>query len=196
MRAPSFFFSLCTVLAVATALPLAAQADPGGLARSTPAVEPVPHIAADRTTLAPFSYIRFCHNNPEDCRGGVEATIAWDAEAKIRVWGLNRQVNRQIRPQHDRADVWSAGVAAGDCEDFALTKRQMLVRAGFPASALRMAVARVKGGEGHAVLVVRTSQGDFVLDNRHDRLSEWHQTDLTWLKIASAENPRIWYAMN
>ena len=92
--------------------------------------------------------------------------------------------------------MWNVGTTSGDCEDFALTKRRALIRAGIPASSLLMAVARTRYGEGHAVLVARTTAGDFVLDNRGNALREWHRTDLSWLKIASAENPRIWYAMN
>jgi predicted transglutaminase-like cysteine proteinase len=196
MRPKSFLGRLCAGLLLLAALPLPAQAEIGGLARIAREVDPPTRIAVNRTTLAPFSYIKFCQRQPSECRGGVEATVAWDLHARMRLARINRRVNRLMRPQRDTADVWSPGVAAGDCEDFALTKRQLLIHAGFPASALKMAVARVRGGEGHAVLVVRTSRGDLVLDNRNDRLTEWHRTDLTWLKIASAEDPRIWYAMN
>jgi predicted transglutaminase-like cysteine proteinase len=196
MRAQGFLGRLCAGLAILAVLPLPAQADLSGLARIAPEIEPSAHITANRTTLAPFSYIRFCQRQPGECRGGVEATIAWDLHARMRLARINRRVNRLMLPQHDKADVWSVGMAAGDCEDFALTKRHLLIRAGFPAASLQMAVTRIRSGEGHAVLVVRTSRGDLVLDSRNDRLTEWHRTDLTWLKIASSENPRLWYAMN
>jgi predicted transglutaminase-like cysteine proteinase len=100
-----------------------------------------------------------------------------------------------MRPVYDKGDdTGSAGGGAGDCEDFALTKRRKLIQQGIPASALRIAVAMTPSGEGHAVLLVRTRAGDFVLDNRTNRMLKWNQTDLSWVKIASAENPMIWRA--
>ncbi len=44
----------------------------------------------------------------------------------------------------------------GDCEDYALLKRKMLMQAGWPREALLMTVVRDKKGEGHAVLTVKT----------------------------------------
>jgi predicted transglutaminase-like cysteine proteinase len=72
-----------------------------------------------------------------------------------------------IRPAGEAGDRdrWEADVAAGDCEDYALTKRRKLIALGWSARALRIAVARTASVEGHAVLVVATSQGDLVLDN-------------------------------
>lgn len=105
---------------------------------------------------------------------------------------VNRSVNRSIRPKNDRGkDVWAINVSAGDCEDYALTKRARLIRMGFPAGALRMAVARTSSGEGHAVLVVRSSDGDLVLDNRHSTIRRWGQTDLRMVSVATA-NPLRW----
>ena len=196
MPASRLFLRRCATLAIAALLSVPAQADPGGFARTLPSPDTVQRIASDRTTLAPFSYILFCQRHPGDCQGGARTAIDWDLQARLGVAWINLWVNHLMRPQHDGTDVWDAGLAAGDCEDFALTKRQILIRAGLPAASLQMAVARIRSGEGHAVLVLRTSDGDLVLDNRNDQLSEWHHTDLTWLKIASAENPRIWYAIN
>ncbi|SON58066.1 hypothetical protein HDIA_4525 [Hartmannibacter diazotrophicus] len=151
-----------------------------------------PRILAGRPTLAPFGYVRFCHKNPDDCRGGKATAIASDAASLARLGEVNRTINRTIRPRNDKGDVWSADVASGDCEDYALSKRRALVHAGFPAAALRIAVAVTPSGEGHAVLVVRTAKGDMVLDNRFDTILSWSRTDLTWKKIASSENPLVW----
>ncbi|MNL69638.1 hypothetical protein D3C87_1945270 [compost metagenome] len=58
-----------------------------------------------------------------------------------------------------------------------------------------MAVARTRSGEGHAVLVVKTSKGDLVLDNRSSAIKPWRSTDLRWVKIQSGDNPKRWFAM-
>ncbi|WP_168990570.1 transglutaminase-like cysteine peptidase [Aureimonas flava] len=144
-------------------------------------------------TRAPFAFIRYCVASPQACRVGKPETVEWSPSVRALVTEVNRSVNRSIRPVSDGlSDVWQANVAAGDCEEFALTKRERLLKMGLPASALRMAVATTASGEGHAVLVVSTPSGDFVLDNRLDRILLWHQTDLTFLKIASSQDPRLW----
>lgn len=144
-------------------------------------------------TMAPFAFIRYCVANPAACRASEQRIIAWTPQNRALVAAVNYRVNRSIVPMNDAGeDVWQANVVAGDCEDFVLTKRQALLEAGLPASALRIAVATTASGEGHAVLVVKTSAGDFVLDNRFNRMLAWHNTDLHFIKIASAENPRLW----
>ena len=64
----------------------------------------------------------------------------------------------------DRWDLAEDG--QGDCEDFQLLKRRLLAEAGLPRRAMRMTVVVDDKGEGHAVLMIRTAQGDFVLDNK------------------------------
>ena len=44
----------------------------------------------------------------------------------------------------------------GDCEDYVLLKRRMLMQAGWPREALLITVVRDKKGDGHAVLTVKT----------------------------------------
>ena len=107
---------------------------------------------------------------------------------------VNRTVNAEIAPQEDpaRADDWEISPPAGDCNDYAVTKQQELISNGLPTSAVRLAVAKVPDGEGHLVVVVKTSEGDEVLDNRTDDINRWDQTDLTWLKIESSSNPPLW----
>ena len=201
MRTLTTLARLCAAFAlVVLTLADAHAAGIGGLARwleGVDLVEPIaaPRIALLQPTLAPFAYARFCHENPADCRGGASAFIAMTPHARRLIERVNRQVNAAIAPRHDPADVWLADPVSGDCADYALTKRRALIRARLPASALSIAVARTRFGEGHAVLVARTSAGDFVLDNRTELLREWHRTDLALLKIASSENPRIWYAV-
>jgi predicted transglutaminase-like cysteine proteinase len=88
---------------------------------------------------------------------------------------VNTYVNGVITEVSDmenygRADVWRIPTnGKGDCEDFALMKRQILLQRGWPASALTILVGTNAQGEAHAVLNVKTSQGDYILDNlRYD----------------------------
>jgi predicted transglutaminase-like cysteine proteinase len=53
----------------------------------------------------------------------------------------------------------------GNCHDYAVSKRHELIRAGWPSASLRLAIAYTRGGVGHLVVIVRTTDGDRVLDN-------------------------------
>lgn len=165
------------------------------MARPLRVAPPNAFISTSRNTLAPFAFIRFCRKNQDDCQAGEgHAIVQMNAQLNRELFSINAQVNRAIRPVNDgdNDDQWAADVTSGDCEDFALTKRRKLISAGWPSRSLRIAVARTAAGEGHAVLVVKTSQGDLVLDNRTSTIRPWNRTDLTWLKIQSEENPRLW----
>lgn len=154
----------------------------------------VQRLAKRGTTKAPLGMMLFCLKEPTHCRGGGASEVRMTAEIKQALKSVNSSVNRSIRPRNDKGDVWSINVKSGDCEDYALTKRAKLISLGVPAGALRLATARTRSGEGHAVLVVRTDKGDFVLDNRTGRVKEWHKTGLRWVAMASA-NPKRWNAV-
>lgn len=84
----------------------------------------------------------------------------------------------------------------GDCEDFALAKRKILMdRYGFSPDALSMSVLRRRDGDIHAVLMVRTSYGDFVLDNLNDDIRAWNQTGYQWIKKQAFGNPSKWISL-
>jgi Bacterial transglutaminase-like cysteine proteinase BTLCP len=65
---------------------------------------------------------------------------------------------------------WNYPIDAGDCEDYALLKKQYLKKLGFKAGLLPLAVVLNEAGEFHAVLMVLTDRGDFVLDNRRNEI--------------------------
>jgi predicted transglutaminase-like cysteine proteinase len=93
------------------------------------------------------------------------------AERMSQLQQINSHVNGTIREvsdleQYGREDVWVLPTSGmGDCEDFAMLKRKMLIERGWPASALSISVGATAQGEAHAVLLVATAQGQYVLDN-------------------------------
>lgn len=163
----------------------------GGLKR---AIEKT-HILEGRPTLAPFAFVKFCRDNPEDCKFEGQGSLDLDHRSYSELRRINRHVNSTILPTAEVGDVWSVNVAKGDCEDYVLTKRRSLVQQGFPPAALRIAVAKTPAGVGHAVLVVKTKKADLVLDNRTDSIREWSRTDLKWLKIQSGDNAYLWRSL-
>ncbi|WP_181699018.1 transglutaminase-like cysteine peptidase [Chthonobacter albigriseus] len=155
-----------------------------------------------KATLAPMAYVIFCSKNPGECArtGGSADVVSLDDGMVALLDQVNRDVNKSIRPKADRPkgpmkDIWSLAPREGDCEDFAITKRHRLMAQGIPSSALLLAVARTSDGEGHAVLVVRTSDGDVVLDNRTSRIRPWREAGLSWVKMQSPEDPRRWVSL-
>ena len=59
-----------------------------------------------------------------------------------------------------------------------------------------MTVVRQPNGDGHAVLTVRTSRGDFILDNLEPRVLAWTDTEYTYLKRQSERNSGAWVPIN
>ena len=106
---------------------------------------------------------------------------------------VNRNVNGAIRPVTDEehwgvADRWDIPTdGAGDCEDFQLLKRKLLAEEGLPRRAMRMTVVIDERGDGHAVLMVRTSRGDFVLDNKTNAVLPWAETGYVFVKRESQD---------
>lgn len=152
-------------------------------------------IKEEQRTTAPFAHVLFCHRTPQECvADAAPATVQLDGQKIHQLRMVNRTVNRQIRPRNDAGlDEWALAPTSGDCEDYAITKRHELVKLGWPASALRLAVAYTTWGEGHLLLVVKTTNGDLVLDNLTPAVRHWQQTGLRWQMIQSSADPRKWY---
>lgn len=140
---------------------------------------------------APIAYQRFCENNPAECRGSRRSIVTYSGSVEATLAKVNAAVNRSIRPKQDAAERWSLNPASGDCEDYALTKRSQLIRAGIPAGALRMASVITPRGLEHAVLLVNTDKGELVLDNLRGTILKRNQTGYRFVGVASA-NPRHW----
>lgn len=99
---------------------------------------------------------------------------------------VTKDVNRNTEYRTDRSlynleEFWEIADREGDCEDYALKKRKLLLEMGWPADGLRIAVVRTDTGEGHAVLTVDTDMGAYVLDNMTDKVMPWRETTYYWI---------------
>ncbi len=151
---------------------------------------PVVHTAA----LTPFAMQVFCAKSPRQCAGGGTASQVTATSDLLAVLSqVNRRVNAAITPRNDRADSWQVNASSGDCEDYVLTKRAQLIRKGIPAGSLRIATTITRWGESHAVLVVKTSQGDYVLDNLNNQVKTLGASGYRIRSMSSA-NPNRWVA--
>ena len=98
--------------------------------------------------------------------------------------------------QYHVPDFWTYPDSGyGDCEDYQLAKQRELIRDGWPASDLLLTVVLDKDGQGHALLMVRTDRGDFVLDNEDGLIRRWSDTRYLFLKRQSQSNPAEWVGL-
>ncbi len=153
---------------------------------------------AGRTTQ-PVGHYDFCKLYKNECNqiSRSEAPLKLTQASWAKIQQVNMAVNAAIEPRTDmemwgKEEVWSYPTQYGDCEDYALLKRRMLIEAGFPVNTLLMTVVRQPNGEGHAVLTIRTDRGDFILDNLEDSVKAWNQTGYTFLKRQSARHSGQW----
>ena len=155
-------------------------------------------------TLPPIGYVNFCHQHKADCRpSGQFADRIQLTAAKFRALDkVNRSVNTSIAPVTDmqlygKVEYWTYPDKRkeGDCEDYVLLKRRILMERGWPESTLLITVVRDENNEGHAVLTVRTDRGDLVLDNKQREIRAWADTPYTYVKQQSARNPLVWISL-
>lgn len=132
------------------------------------------------------------------------ARIDLDRDTLARIQAVNRKVNRDLIADTDAHvykmnDYWDAPAlvpgARGDCEDFALVKRRLLIEQGIPANAISLALVRTRFDEDHAVLVVSTLQGDIVLDNLAYSVKPWWKTGYTWISRQAAGDTLGWISL-
>jgi len=154
-------------------------------------------------TTQPIGHYEFCVQYPAECRQRGARPAPQPATEKF--WALlsrvNSGVNAQVRPRTDmemwgQEEIWSFPIDAGDCEDYVIEKRRRLMGMGIPAGNLLITVLRQPNGDGHAVLTVRTSAGDYLLDNLDNRIRLWSTTEYTFLKRQSERDSGAWLSIS
>ena len=116
--------------------------------------------------------------------------------------GINQTINARIRPMTDEqafgvADYWTLPLSDeprpfGNCKHYALEKRKALVEAGFSPDALSIAIVKTRWGEVHAVLIVDTDKGDYVLDNLSPWIKGWRDVRYEWIERQTPGHPLRW----
>ncbi|MBI3436039.1 MAG: transglutaminase-like cysteine peptidase [Proteobacteria bacterium] len=160
-------------------------------------------IAVGNPSRPPIGWVEFCIDHPREC--SLKATPARDVVLSSKVWKdlvrVNSWVNSKIKPITDLehwgvVEKWSyPDDGYGDCEDYVLLKRRMLMEAGWPREALLITVVRDRRGDGHAVLTVKTDKGEFILDNQEEEVLLWSQTGYRYVKRQSQSDPNVWVAL-
>ncbi|NNF23413.1 MAG: hypothetical protein HKN63_01200 [Rhodobacteraceae bacterium] len=181
-------------LAAALAVCLAGTSEP---ARAS---ENQPHLKAVRSVDAPNGFSGVCARYDWACaKSGRTTSLGRDV--LVLAEKLNRSINRSTREiaddeQYRRAEYWALPTArGGDCEDFALAKKQALIAGGVVPERLLIATVLDRAQNPHAVLVLRTDAGDYILDNLTNRIVGWRETGYTFLRMQNPASPGQWSAV-
>jgi predicted transglutaminase-like cysteine proteinase len=148
------------------------------------------------------AWIDFCQRYPDECRVDLSqpARISLNSQVWATLTQVNERVNSSILAVTDQ-DHWGVldrwdfpDDGLGDCEDIQLLKRRLLAGAGLSQRAMRMAAVIDEQGQGHAVLMVLTDRGDFILDNKRNAILPWRRTNYAFIK-REGTNSRAWVAL-
>jgi len=183
------FAAFVTGLAMAVTLFTPGSATANTNARASVRTE----MQAPRTVVTPLAMQYFCAKHRSECASSRRTQVTMSAELLTSLKQVTVQVNRAIRPKRDAADSWDLNPSSGDCEDYVLSKRSALIRSGVTPGALRIAYTHTGWGEPHAVLVVKTSEGDLVLDNLNNAVKSLRSTGYS-IRSMSGANPLRWTA--
>jgi predicted transglutaminase-like cysteine proteinase len=180
----------------------------GGVLAMAPAisanpVETASYAAIGGETSVPWGWVDFCRRYQGECDSQADRAmdVNLTPEAVKEISTVNRWVNQHVEATTDWdhwgvVDRWDYPTdGKGDCEDYALLKRKMLIGLGFPRSALLMTVVKDGDDEGHAILTVKTNRGEFVLDNLADEVEPWTASGYRFVKRQSQDDPNIWVAI-
>jgi predicted transglutaminase-like cysteine proteinase len=163
----------------------------------------VVYAAVGGVTRSPIGWVEFCVEYKSECatrrsapRDIVLTSKTWSDLVKVNAW-VNDSIKAVTDVEHwGVVERWSMGEDGyGDCEDYALLKRRMLMQAGWPREALLMTVVRDKKGDGHAVLTVKTDRGEFILDNQETQILAWNKTGYRFVKRQSQSDQNAWVGL-
>lgn len=150
----------------------------------------------------------FCEKEHEykssPCKPHVDALAPLGIQELSQLSYVNRLVNSQIvyQVEPDGVDIWQDDpqITSGDCEDYVLVKRRLLIDMGWPAGSLHVVIVEVKESdkELHALLLASTISGDFVLNTHEyepsDTVRPWDPAEFFKLQMIWGADGK-WYGM-
>ena len=160
-------------------------------------------VSLGEATRAPIGWVEFCVEYDPECK--TKTSQPRDVMLSAQAWKdlerVNLYVNTHVKPMTDMehwgvVERWNyPDDGYGDCEDYVLQKRRLLIQAGWPREALLITVVRDKHGDGHAILTVKTDKGEYILDNQTDQIALWSDTGYRFVKRQSQTDQNVWVAL-
>ena len=158
---------------------------------------------------APYGWLHFCAAQPAECEptASQPKPISLTPQAWAELNQINSIVNRDVEPISDEAHykIYEQDIlnwwtypddGKGNCNDYVLMKRKLLIEAGWPKAALLMTVVVDHAGDGHLILMVRTHRGDLILDNMRQEIVPWDRTGYRFVKRQSELDPNNWVSID
>ncbi|MGY4615541.1 putative transglutaminase-like cysteine proteinase [Bradyrhizobium sp. USDA 4472] len=149
-----------------------------------------------------MAFTLFCTRHPADCSRRAGTQQAVDRLDFAALWHelnlVNTVVNASIAPSasSDAIDLdWQISPQEGNCADYAVTKRHLLLDSGWASSALMLAEVVIrKTGEHHLVLIVKENGDYLVLDNRRPAIVKLMQAlrDYSFVRGQRDDTSRLW----
>jgi len=190
-----------TTIGLALAIGAAAFGGAGAKASVSNGVD-VAYASVGSDTSIPYGWMDFCQRYASECEAaGKVADVNLTENAMREIRQVNTYVNRAVEAVSDMehwgvVDRWDLPAdGKGDCEDYALMKRKMLIERGYPRSALLVTVVRDSQNEGHAILTVKTNAGEYILDNLTDEVKPVSRISYRFVKRQSQQDPNVWVAL-
>lgn len=162
-----------------------------------------PYMREGEEVRGPTGFYDLCARVPWECpapppqAASADVRVVVGSDGVATLSALNGALNAAFTAATDNdiygvSDYWAMPIEAADCEDFVLAKRAALLNAGWPPHALLIGVVRGVATPYHAVLIVRTDRGEFVLDNLRDEVVDWRAAGYDWVVRQSLSNPQRW----
>jgi len=157
------------------------------------------HMKIRGATSQPIGHYMFCKQLPEEC--SVHSRMRNAPKLTRKRWKdlveVNAISNNTVKPLTDQEaygveEHWTYPNNFGDCEDYVLLKRHMLIQRGWSPGDLLITVVLQPNGDGHAVLTVRTDRADYILDNLEGEVRQWNKTPYRYLKRQSSRHSGRW----
>lgn len=147
----------------------------------------------------PQGHAIYCKMFAEHCKNHPPTSLT--SNDVLILAKVNTEVNRSIHWTSDKehyglSEVWTPKAVKwgkGDCEDYALAKRQRLVSLGFPQGAFRLAVInKFSWKEAHVVLLASVGKQTLILDSMTHRLEDARDLGVSWEALQEKGQPRVW----
>jgi predicted transglutaminase-like cysteine proteinase len=157
---------------------------------------------------APYGWPHFCRAQPAECEPAplLPKMVQLTSQSWTELNRINTIINREIEPigDEDHYRIYEQGIlnwwtypddGKGNCNDYVLMKRKLLIEAGWAKAALLMTVVIDHNGDGHLILMVRTDRGDLILDNMRQEIVPWDRTGYRFVKRQSEFNHNEWVSI-
>lgn len=170
-------------------------------ARRMPLVSLPPPVGRE-----PPGALAFCMSRPDDCQTTdtqpLVETADVDDATRLLVQTVDVQVNKAIwsdarwGKQPALFAEWKISPESGVCHDYAVTKLDLLLKAGIIRDTLSLAWVRVAGAS-HLVLLVKIDGEIFVLDSLNDKLLKVSDEppSYVWISRQAWNTPVVWVTM-